>query len=326
MYPTVFIAILAKNKQYVLPLFLSRLLDLDYPKASICLYMRSNNNTDNTVGILEDFVLKNRSKYREVITDFSNVPEKVEAYGEHEWNSVRFGVLARIRQKSMDLSYSKGYSYYFVIDCDNFITPQTLKYLINANVDVVGPLLHNLDERGNMYSNYHHCADVNGYFRHCEHYNGVYHRAPEYTGIIPVDVIHCTYLIKHDVIPMLSYSDGSPDYEYVIFSRSCRSNNIQQYIDNRYNYGILTFQGEKFVSHELTFTSRLSQLTSEIPHISLDLVESTSSHSSDISDISDISSYDYRNNWTHWIILGTILILLILMILWFIIRSFCLKR
>ena len=315
-YPTVFIAILAKNKQYVLPLFLSCLLDLDYDKSSICLYMRSNNNTDNTVGMLEDFVLKNGSKYKEIITDFSDVPEKVEAYGEHEWNSVRFGVLARIRQTSMDLSHSKGYSYYFVIDCDNFITSQTLKYLINANVDVVGPLLHNLDEVGNMYSNYHHCADVNGYFRHCEHYNGVFRRAAEYTGVIPVDVIHCTYLIKRDVIPLLSYSDGSSDYEYVIFSRSCRHNNIQQYIDNRYNYGVLTFQGEKFASLEPTFSSRLTELTLEIPDISLDLIESTSS---------DISSHEHRNSWI-WILFGIIIILLILLIMWFIIRSLYLKR
>jgi hypothetical protein len=41
-------------------------------------------------------------------------------------------------QRAIDL----GASYYFVVDCDNFVLPHTLKDLISAQKPIVGPLLH----------------------------------------------------------------------------------------------------------------------------------------------------------------------------------------
>ncbi len=57
-----------------------------------------------------------------------------------------------------------------------------------------------------------------------------------------MDVIHCTYLVRADVIRRLRYDDGSGRHEYVIFSDSARRNDVPQYLDTREVYGYLTLQ------------------------------------------------------------------------------------
>ncbi len=52
-------------------------------------------------------------------------------------------------------------------------------------------------------------------------------------------VVHCTYLVRTDVIPLLNYQDGTDRHEYVIFSDSARKSNVVQYIDNRQIYGYM---------------------------------------------------------------------------------------
>ena len=54
-------------------------------------------------------------------------------------------------------------------------------------------------------------------------------------------VVHCTYLVRADVIPELTYEDESDRHEYVVFSDSARKAGIPQYLDNRQVYGYITF-------------------------------------------------------------------------------------
>jgi hypothetical protein len=75
-------------------------------------------------------------------------------------------------------------------------------------------------------------------------------------GVIDVPVVHCTYFIRNDILSDISYDDNSGRYEYVIFSDVLRKKGIPQYLDNRMEYGFLTFaitpeELEKDCSHEL---------------------------------------------------------------------------
>jgi hypothetical protein len=47
------IAILTKDKAHVLPLYLNQIESQTYPASKIKLYIRTNNNRDNTAAILE---------------------------------------------------------------------------------------------------------------------------------------------------------------------------------------------------------------------------------------------------------------------------------
>jgi hypothetical protein len=238
--PIVFVAILAKQKEIVLPYWLECLYALNYPKDRIVLYVRSNNNTDATESILRGWIAKHGKEYRDVYEVYDDVDVPVEKYGVHEWNEERFSVLARIRQDSIELAQELGTAFYFVCDVDNFILPHTLKSLVQWNVGVVAPMLTCVDTESSMYSNYHNVVDEAGYFQDNPAYYEIHSRRVR--GLLDIDLVHCTYLIRRDVLSSVSYLDDSGRYEYVIFSDNLRQQKIPQYLDNSQEYGVLTLR------------------------------------------------------------------------------------
>ncbi|MFO1133136.1 MAG: glycosyltransferase family 2 protein [Hyphomicrobiales bacterium] len=243
--PRVLIAILAKQKEPALPLYLQCIEELDYPKSSIVLYIRTNNNLDNTEAILRDWVARVGKQYAAVEFDAADVEQRVESFGVHEWNATRFKVLGNIRNVSLQKTLEHGCDFYFVCDVDNFIRPCTLSELVDANLPVAAPLLRSV-VANDPYSNYHAEIDDNGYYRECEQYFWILNRWVR--GLFEMPVVHCTYLIRRDVIDRLTYVDGTNRHEYVIFSDSARKAGIPQYFDNRRIYGYLAF-GEGASGH-----------------------------------------------------------------------------
>lgn len=243
--PKVLLAILAKQKEEMLPLYLECIEALDYPKSSISLYIRTNNNTDGTDRILREWVERVGDLYAEVEFDASDVAEPVQNYAAHEWNTLRFSVLGRIRNLSLQRARERNCAFYFVVDVDNFIRPGTLRELVALNLPIVGPLLRSI-QPGRYYSNYHAEVDDNGYYRQCDQYMWILNQWIR--GVHEVPVIHTTYLIRTDVIDKLYYLDQTSRHEYVIFSESARKAGIPQYIDNRQVYGYIVF-GEDNKDH-----------------------------------------------------------------------------
>jgi SAM-dependent methyltransferase len=235
--PRVLLAVLAKQKEAVLPLFLRCIDALDYPKSRISLWVRTNNNTDGTTRLLSEWLERVADEYADVRFDSSDVDAKVERFGVHEWNPERFRVLAALRQQSMEATTALGCDYYFVVDVDNFLRPSTLRELVALQLPIVAPLLHH-EQPGHRYSNYHFKADRRGYYLDCPEYD--YVLTGKIRGVIEVDVVHCTYLVRADVIDRLSYIDASGRHEYVVFSESARLEGVPQYLDNRQVYGYLS--------------------------------------------------------------------------------------
>ena len=240
--PRVLLAILAKQKAPVLPLYLKCLEALDYPKSSIVLSIRTNNNRDRTREILREWIKRVAGDYADVDYDERDVAEPVQSFGVHEWNATRFKVLAAIRAESLRKAIAYGCAFYFVADVDNFLVPQTLRELVALNLPIVAPLLRHVDP-ASRYSNFHADIDGAGYFLESERYDKILSRA--LVGVIEVPVVHCAYLVRADAIARLSYDDGSGRHEYVVFSHSARSQGVPQYFDNRQVYGLLTLNDDE---------------------------------------------------------------------------------
>jgi GR25 family glycosyltransferase involved in LPS biosynthesis/SAM-dependent methyltransferase/tetratricopeptide (TPR) repeat protein len=236
--PRVLVAILAKQKEPALPLYLECIEALDYPKSSIVLYIRTNNNTDRTEQILREWVARVGHLYAHVEFDAEDVEARVEQFGVHEWNATRFRVLGRIRNVSMRRALEHECDFYFVADVDNFVRPCTLRELMALDLPIVAPLLRSIGA-GNFYSNYHAEIDANGYYKACDQYHWILNRWVR--GVMEMPVVHCTYLIRADVLNDLTYEDGSNRFEYVVFSDSARKSRVPQYLDNRQVYGYITF-------------------------------------------------------------------------------------
>ncbi|TBL77278.1 glycosyltransferase family 2 protein [Paenibacillus thalictri] len=252
--PTEFvtIAILAKQKAHVLSLYLELIEKQTYPASKIKLYIRTNNNTDHTAELLEQWIEKVKDKYSEIYYDGGNVKEPVQDYSPHDWNPLKLDVLTRIRQESVEWAKARG-THYFVVDCDNFIVPETLEALLATGLPVVGPMLRNGDNPLSLYSNYHFVTDENGYYRHHDLYYALFNLSIK--GLIEVEVVHCTYLVRSDVLQHVRYIDGTARFDYVMFSDNLRKLGIPQYLDNRRPYGKLTFcdTEEEFKSKNITF-------------------------------------------------------------------------
>ena len=231
---TVLLAILARNKEHVLSRFLSCIDALDYNKKLIRVYINTNNNEDNTEQMLTAWATKNRDLYQDIVFESHKVEGLPDARP-HEWTTARFKVLGTIRNTS--LQKAKDCDYYFVVDCDNFITPCTLKELIAKDKPIIAPLLKPIPEKDDCYSNYFCAINADGYYSEHPDYLKILNNQMQ--GTFKVPVVHCTYLIKSSYLDKLTYVDGSDDYEFVIFSKSARKNGIDQYICNEKNFGVL---------------------------------------------------------------------------------------
>ncbi|WP_312340170.1 glycosyltransferase family 2 protein [Anaerospora hongkongensis] len=232
------IAILAKDKAHVLPFYLDLIENQTYPASKIKLYIRTNNNNDNTAEVLEKWIEKVKDRYSEIYYSSSDVDEQVQLYSPHDWNDLKLTVLKRLRQESIEWARARD-THYFVVDCDNFIAPDTLEVLLKTGMPVIGPFLKNCDNADSYYSNYHFHVNEYGYYQYAELYFDIFHQRIK--GLIQVEVIHCTYLVRREVLDVASYIDNTARYDYVIFSDTLRKAGIPQYIDNRREYGRLTF-------------------------------------------------------------------------------------
>jgi hypothetical protein len=255
MNNNIVIAILARNKEHTLPLYLECISNLDYNKKNILLYIRTNDNTDNTTKILEEFIRKNKSKYNSIYYNKRSISEELKNYQNHEWNTFRFKVLSKIRKDSINYAIAKK-CHYFVVDCDNYITPQTLKNMVtNKSLGVIAPMLIS----NTLYSNFHYDVDDNGYYKDHPNYLSILKR--EMRGFFDVKLVHCTYFINNSLLKKIIYDDESFRYEYVIFSDNLRNLNIPQYIDNREFYGFLNFEDthEDFSKNVKSFSAYFSE-------------------------------------------------------------------
>ena len=231
----ILIAILAKDKEYCLDFYLKSILNQTIDKNRVHLYIKTNDNKDNTQFILENFINEHGNKYASVYYNSESISDKLKQYDEHEWNVERFKILSKIRQESIDYAISKN-AHYFIMDCDNFIVDDTIEYLYNfRNLGVVGPMLKL--SKNHYYSNYHNVADENGYFKSNNQYYEIWDRRIK--GMIEVDTLHCTYFINREILKDVTYDDNTNRYEYVIFSDNLRKKKIPQYLINSRFFGFL---------------------------------------------------------------------------------------
>jgi FkbM family methyltransferase len=262
MKPLVMIHILARNQEQMLPLYLECIENQDYPKDRIILYVRTNDNKDNTSQILSEWIEKYRLDYHSVIVE-DHPGHIVTDNPNHLWEPSRVDFMRHLRDKGFMWAREYNCDFYFTADVDNFIIPNTISDLVELNLPVVAPMIRYavgpqselehlpvLLERGadNTYANFTtkvtdwgdtQNVSEGGPEKFPEGYFEILDRKS--VGVFPVELVHCTYLVRRDVFNCISYQSGlNGAYEYITFAYNLRIVGIQQYIDNRKMYGCLT--------------------------------------------------------------------------------------
>jgi hypothetical protein len=232
--PTVMVSILARNKDHVLPFYLKCIEELDYPKEKIDVYVFTNDNQDDTVSVLANWVKKMDGKYRSIefsighfdaLDNDNSLP--------HGWrnNPLRLDKMAVIRQKSLQKAVEKQSEYYFVADCDNFVLPHTLKDLLTCRKPIVSPMLHCIGDR-NM-SNFSFAKTQSP---ELEIVKTKKLRLQE-RGVFKAFIVHNTYLIDCKFIPSLSYLGKPGSFEFLNFCYNATKNGLSLNVCNRRFYG-----------------------------------------------------------------------------------------
>ena len=273
---TVLVHVLARNKEPVLPFYLKSLEEWDYPKNDIVLYVKTNNNTDKTLDILDRWVSANRRHYLDVIYETHDFDVNIERTRNHEWTRDRLTIIRGLRDRGLSFAREYEADFYFTSDCDNFLLPHTLSSLVALNVPVVAPLLRYAEDENEvaenaaaanwMYSTFTTLVNEYGDTQHGapaetfpSGYFDVLHRA--WPGLHQVELVHATYLLRRDVLNVVSYQNGVRDgFDYIILAFNLRQAGIPQLLDNRETYGCLTL-----AENNTAVRSYMSQLKESKP-------------------------------------------------------------
>ena len=235
------VAILAKNNEISLPFYLQCIYNQTYDKSFIHLYIRTNDNIDNTQDIILDFINTYGHEYASICYNDTDITEELKKYKNYEWNKLRFHILGEIRQESINHAI-KFNAHYFVVDCDNFIIPSTIENMMkNKNMGIISPMLKN--GSSDITNNFYYDVDKNGYFKDNKNNYSILNH--DIFGLIRVCCVYSAYFIPKTYLSLACYNDDSDRAEYVIFSESLRKYSIPQYIDNTEEYGYISFLEDK---------------------------------------------------------------------------------
>ena len=168
--------------------------------------------------------------------DVENIDQNTNVVQPHVWGAKRLKLLGSIRNKSMQMAKKHKCDFYFVIDCDNFILPHTLRELVNKDKPIIAPMLRSMP-RKNHHTNFFADTHPLGYWLDDQDEQKILQNFVQ--GTFKVPVVHCTYLINTKHIDKLNYVDAMGSHEFIVFSNSARANGIDQYICNEKEFGTM---------------------------------------------------------------------------------------
>lgn len=241
--PTVLIGILVRNKAHTLPYFLSFLENLEYPKNRITLWIRSDNNIDNSIEILKAWLEKEKRKYHAV--DFLFYEESKgfdDEKGVADWSPKRFSHVIKLKEEAINHARKMWADFVFILDADAFLTnPRTLDHLVSKNLTIVAPLL----KSDGMYSNFWAGMTPEYYYIRTERYKPIL--KGEESGCLEVPMVHSAVLIdlRKDASDLLTFSsenfenfDGPID-DIITFALVANRSGIPMHVCNDQKYGFI---------------------------------------------------------------------------------------
>jgi hypothetical protein len=236
--PTITLAVLARDMAFCLDDYLSCISALQYPKELIRIRVRTNDNFDDTERVLEAWVEQAFKDYMSIEVDAASMG--VTSAPGHHWDEANLSRIARVREESLSRFRDQPTDYYLSCDCDNFLTnPRTLLELVLRDQPIAAPMLDVLPATGSLYSNFFSAVDDRGYYVDTPAYAPI--RCREVRGSITVPVVHCTYLVRREVIleRKVTYLDDTGRHEFVVFAESARKSGAKQVLLNEHPYGFL---------------------------------------------------------------------------------------
>jgi len=229
----IFLGVIIKNNNRLIPYFLKTLDRLDYDKSKLTLQMDLYNDTPEVKELLNTWINKSKNAYNHISLIEHDVPISCASVP----NDQRFVLFSEIKNGYLTSTKNLGCSHCFILESDSFVKPFTLKQLIAQNKPIVAPLLRPVPEANDAFRNFFPDVTDRGYFNNHAIYAPIADR--QAIGTFRVPVVSHVYLIQAKFIDRLNFSGETPEWEFVTFARNARANEIHQYICNEYEFGSL---------------------------------------------------------------------------------------
>ncbi|XP_011498095.1 PREDICTED: glycosyltransferase 25 family member isoform X2 [Ceratosolen solmsi marchali] len=205
--------------------------------------IRSDNNIDNTIKILNTWLKEQGSNYFSVnVTMDPKTQGHEDEKGIADWTPSRFEHIIKLREEVLNYARKIWADFIFMLDADIFLTnPNTLNLLISKNVTVVAPIL----KSDGMYSNFWAGMSENYYYKRTEEYESILTKTK--IGCFNVPMIHSAILIdlRRKDTDFLTYDSqyfnlyNGPRDDIITFALSANYSGIPLHICNDENYGFI---------------------------------------------------------------------------------------
>ncbi|XP_032592323.1 glycosyltransferase 25 family member [Drosophila grimshawi] len=253
--PTVLITLLVRNKAHILPMFLSYLEKLDYPKKRIAFWLRCDHNSDDTIQLLKQWLQHSGKLYHSINyafnDDTTSYQKETSAY---DWPVSRFKHLIALKEEALEYARNIWADYVFFLDADVLLTePQALRTLTALRLPIVAPML--LSE--SLYSNFWCGMTDDYYYQRTAEYKDIYHSVK--VGVFEVPMVHTAVLVdmnyagaryltfdRQRLVEMqkklkteVRIYDGPLD-DIIVFAMSANSSGVALHVCNKLPFGYIT--------------------------------------------------------------------------------------
>ena len=220
--PTVMVGCPVRNRDWVLPYYLLRVLSLDYPLSKLSLVFLANDCIDETVGILRNFQFLYESKVHRFCIDVRNYGALLDTRDNSPLRSgSNYSHFARVRNDFVSLLSTE--EYILSIDSDLLVSSDLLTRLLSRKVDIVSALVDNsrgVDSTHNVMR-----------WTSCGKAEHVRKDTYESGSLLEVDVTGACYLLSRVVFEKgVRYRD-CPQGEDLGFSRDAQEKGFKLFCD-----------------------------------------------------------------------------------------------
>ncbi|QCX32930.1 glycosyltransferase [Caloramator sp. E03] len=186
----IFLGCPVHNREWILPLYLKHIYNIDYPKHNITLCFILNDSKDRSKEILLDFKKSYEAEYREIIVKEINFNMPDDLRQNRIKNKI-YERLANVRNEF--LSCIKDEDYVFSIDSDILVPKDSLLRLLSHKKDIVSAIVYNDPKK--KYPNI--LIIKNGRITHFIDF-------PK-NSLFEVDITGAVYLLKSEICKKVKY-------------------------------------------------------------------------------------------------------------------------
>lgn len=206
-----------RNRGWILPDYLQRLENIDYPPDKLNFCFIVNDSVDDTEAILNEFAHRSYSPVQIVKTTAAK-------FHGHKRGAYRFEQLAKLRNMLLEKFFQSDCEYLLSVDSDILVPPDIIKRLLSRNCQIISALV----------CNGHHINDTSIYNVMRKTSAGSYQHIKDFPRdrIFSVDITGAAYMIHRSVITDHKvYYSARFGGEDIGFCEAARARGIPIYCD-----------------------------------------------------------------------------------------------